>query len=94
MPRETVARLYSELMTTEMDFMVRGTIHIHEIYDSVKAIYPHLCNDDYLCRDNCPGSKARRPEWEHKIRWALKVLKSTTNKVTNVDTPREFWRFY
>ena len=75
MAREDLKRLYQELLESRFRFMDRGEKHLNEIYENVKAIFPDLCDDSYLCRDNC--SKGHdQPEWKHTVRKALGRLKT------------------
>ena len=86
MSREITAQLYHELMVSEFDFLARGVIPLHEIYNSVKIKFPNLCDDDYLCNECC-SSGGKSPEWKHKVRTALGNLKKKNNTVSKNDTP-------
>jgi len=45
--------LYKTIKENELDFIPRGIYHIQELYDFIKNEYPHLCDDNYLCIQNC-----------------------------------------
>jgi hypothetical protein len=91
MARQIESNLYKNLIESEFSFVERGTRPICEIYESVKNRFPDLCDDTYLCCENCK-SNARQPEWHHTVRGALQRLKSVNGTVVKaVNTG--FWEF-
>jgi len=91
MPHDELTTLYHNLCESQFGFVPRGEHHIHDIYSLVKNSYPKLCNDSYLCSENCKSGHDR-PEWQHRVRAALDYLKRTATSVRPGDQPR-FWRF-
>lgn len=70
-----------ELFEKLKDFLSHlpaGSYKTHQIYDAVQSRYPHLCNDSYLCIDNC-NSGNNQPEWHHKVRSKLSKLSGKKN---------------
>ncbi len=74
MARPELAELYQRLMDSQFAFIGAGTFNLVEIYRTVKARYPELCDDTYLCSTNCK-SGYNQPEWMHLVRTALHELK-------------------
>jgi len=91
MARPTESQLYQELMISEFSFMERGINHIHIIYEAVKKCFPQLCDDNYLCSENCKKG-SNQPEWNHTVRGALQQLKSDNGTVRYTGN-RGFWEF-
>ena len=80
MARPLESQLYQELTISEFSFMERGIRNIKEIYNSVKTRFPELCDDRYLCSENCRTTR-KQPEWNHTVRSALQQLKSDNGKI-------------
>jgi hypothetical protein len=70
--------------------MPLGQFHINDIYLSVKDKYGYLCDESYLCADNC-GSGHNQPEWKHAVRRSLERLK--TNSMRVYKGPKYYWIF-
>lgn len=68
-----VLTLYRQLINDELRFLPRGVVHIREIYLIVQHRYGKLCDDHYLCFQNCNGGMAS-PEWKHRVRGVLSRL--------------------
>lgn len=91
MVQQNIRELYQELLDSEFRFMSRGKHRVDGIYRVVKTRYPELCEDDYLCRDNCSQGH-NRPEWEHTVRKVLDRLKKSPNSpVSKGET--NYWIF-
>jgi len=80
MARPSIHELYQELRTARFGFVPPGEHHLHEVYEAVKARYPSLCDDSFLCADNCAGGH-HRPEWHHVVRRALQAEKGPSGRV-------------
>ena len=91
MARIDLKKLYRALVDRKFQFMGRSEQHIHDIYCAVKETFPLLCDDRYLCIDNC-SSGIEQPEWKHTVRSALKTLKSDTGPVGH-GGKRNYWIF-
>ncbi len=89
MAREDLKELYQELKRSRFQFVPRGTHHIDIIYREVKSRFPHLCDDSYLCAENCSSGHSQ-PEWNHTIRKALESLKGES---VLKDDRKGFWTF-
>jgi len=87
MARDDIKQLYEELITSEFMFVPRGKQEIGVIYEHVKSRYSHLCDDDYLCAENCQ-SEHYLPEWQHAVRRALDRLKRVSDSVSKGDRHR------
>lgn len=81
------AKQLSEKLKDFLSHLPAGSYKTHQIYDGLQISYPHLCNDSYLCIDNC-NSGNNQPEWKHKVRGKLSGLKNNgilqydkTNKI-------------
>jgi len=74
MARHDIQKLGQELRNTEFRFMARGEHHLHIIYRAVKTEFPDLCDDNYLCSENCSKGH-NQPEWNHAVRRTLDQLK-------------------
>ena len=74
MAHEELTTLYQHLQETQFSFAPRGRYHFHDIYSFVKEQYPELCDDSYLCSQNCKQGH-NTPEWQHRVRAALDSLK-------------------
>ncbi len=91
MARTDVRELYNRLQDSRFSFIDGGEHHLHSIYQAVKDLYPKLCDDDYLCAENCSGSH-RQPEWQHAVRKSLQAQKSSSGPVSK-GNQRGYWRF-
>jgi hypothetical protein len=74
MARQDLTELYGILMDSRFEFMGQGEVSLATIYSTVKARYPELCDDSYLCSVNCQSGH-NQPEWRHIVRTALTDLK-------------------
>jgi hypothetical protein len=91
MARKDVAELYGELRRSGFSFVPRGERHMDEVYAAVSRQFPRLCDDSFLCADNCSQGH-QQPEWRHATRKALWSLKSTSGSI-HAGQGRGFWRF-
>ncbi len=91
MARVDTRKLYQNLIRTELSFVPRGRHRITCIYDRVRSKYPNLCDDSYLCSENCK-SGADQPEWKHIVRGALDALKENPRHIKK-EPQRGFWMF-
>ena len=91
MARAETRELYQNLIRTELSFVARGRHHITGIYDCVRSKYPNLCDDSYLCSENCKAG-ADQPEWKHIVRGALDALKDKSQQIKK-EPQRGFWIF-
>jgi hypothetical protein len=91
MARPIEQQLLKELINTEFVFIQRGVIEINEIYDVVKVKFNDLCDDNYLCSENCKNDN-NEPEWKHTVLRALTWLPLIT-KTINIFGIRGFWEF-
>ena len=91
MAREDVAELYRELRNSRFAFLPAGEHQIADVYAAVKKQYPHLCDDTYLCAENCSRGH-QQAEWRHTTRKALWSLKSTDGAV-QAGHATGYWRF-
>ena len=80
MARQEISELYTALLDSKFIFVDRGTKTIDEIYRTVKSRYSGLCDDSYLCSDNCKSGNVQ-PEWMHAVRRALQALKHPNGPV-------------
>jgi hypothetical protein len=72
--RGELKQLYAVLIDTRFGFMGHDEHELAAIYSSVKRRYGELCNDSYLCCENCRSGN-RNPEWHHTVRSALNSLR-------------------
>lgn len=91
MGRDELSLLYSSLSETGFSFIPPGRLSLKEIYIYIKREYPDLCDDSYLCRDNCTNG-ANSPEWKHRVRAAIWDVKDKREYVKR-DNHRGFWVF-
>jgi hypothetical protein len=91
MPHEKLTNLYHALCETRFGVVPPGQHHIHDVYAFVQNSYSDLCDDSYLCSENC-RSGHDRPEWQHRVRAALDYLKRTSSSVRTGDQ-RQYWHF-
>lgn len=91
MARQDIAELYTELISGEFAFVPRGIADLTMVYGLVQRAFPVLCDDDYLCNENC-SSGHNMPEWQHCVRRALDRLKRQNSRVSK-RAERSFWVF-
>jgi len=91
MARADVTELYQELLDSNFDFMPRGSNHIDDVYRQVKSKFGNLCDDTFLCSENC-GSGHEQPEWKHAVRKALDRLKRVSGSVQKTSR-KYYWNF-
>src|SRR2546422_3600423 len=89
--REIESSLYQALMDSRFSFMQRGIRTIEEVYNSVRTLYLNLCDDSYYCSENCRQGN-NQPEWNHTVRSALNILRSTNAPVRHSGR-RGYWEF-
>ena len=53
MARPDLQQLYQERKASRFGFLARGEHDVRAIYRIVKATYPRLCDDRFLCSQNC-----------------------------------------
>ena len=90
MALDEITRLYNEIVDSDFRLMSSGQFHIDDIYKKVKNKYGQLCDDSYLCADNC-GSGHNQPEWKHAVRRSLDRLKKNSSRV--IKGPKNYWIF-
>jgi hypothetical protein len=91
MARDELTKLYHELCETRFSFVPSGEHHLHDVYDFVQKRFTDLCDDNYLCSENCGGGH-NSPEWQHRVRAALDYLKRTANVLRSAEQ-RSYWIF-
>lgn len=91
MPREDMSQLYSALTESRFSFVPIGRHSLQEVYAYVQERYPELCDESYLCSENCNNGH-NSPEWKHRVRAAIWVVKDFRGYVTR-DRERGFWIF-
>ena len=91
MPRPDLQKLYQTLAGNRLSFIRKGEYHLHEIYNAVRQSYQELCDDNYLCSENC-SSGHNQPEWNHVVRRVLEELKSADGDVTRSGR-HGYWAF-
>ena len=92
MHREKLKTLYQNLHESRFDFVPAGEHQIDDIYRFVKQQFVDLCDDSYLCSENCRQGH-NRPEWQHRTRAALWDLKKRTDQIDS-GSQRGSWRFH
>lgn len=89
MARPIETELRKTLIETNLNFIIRGKVHIDDIYDSVHSKYPNLCDDAFFCSHN---GYADQPEWKHIVRGVINTLKKSG--IVNKDgCVRNYWNF-
>ena len=91
MALEDITKLGKALAKTQFAFIPRGEHTLKNIYRLVSTEYPHLCDDNYSCADNCAGGGGQ-PEWKHAVRRALDDQKAKGGFVAS-GSKRGHWRF-
>jgi len=81
MALKEIRKLYGALVESSFNIVPVGQFHIQDIYRKVKGNYPTLCDDQYLCANNC-SSGHNQPEWKHAVRRALYELKRIGSRVS------------
>ena len=90
MAKSELQELYQQLRETQFAFVGRGEHHLRDVYRAVQAQFPELCDDSYLCAENCSGGH-NQPEWQHTVRKALQSLKGTG--VVSLGSRKSYWMF-
>jgi len=77
MSRETESRKLTQLgkkLRDMTDVLNPGVHTTGQIYETVKANFPKLCNDAYTVKERYGAwaKKDNRPVWKYAVRWALK----------------------
>lgn len=91
MVRPELKELYQELLGSRFSFIPRGEHHVHDIYSAVRGRFTDLCDDNYLCRENCSQGH-NQPEWQHVVRKVLDALKTPDGDVLR-KSRRPYWIF-
>lgn len=91
MARRTEQKLYQALIDSEFSFVMRGERSIEEVYSSVFAEHPHLCDNTYYCSENCKSGNDQ-PEWKHTVRNALQGMKRLKRHISFTGQ-RGYWEF-
>lgn len=91
MAREDVRGLYRSLVEVTFRFVPRGERHVEEVYFHVRKRYPRLCDDRFLCAENCTSGH-EQAEWKHAVRKALNRVRRTSTTVSR-GAERGFWLF-
>ncbi|MDQ6768658.1 MAG: hypothetical protein M3Z54_01565 [Gemmatimonadota bacterium] len=92
MARKNIRELHVELRSCRFGFIGRGEHTLDDIYRRVRDQFTALCDDRYLCADNCSRGH-QQPEWKHEVRRALDALKSQSGPIRK--SPRRgYWRFH
>ncbi len=91
MARADIAELYRELLDSAFTFVPRGEHHLKDVYAMVKHQYSHLCDDHFLCVENCSHGH-RQPEWKHATRKALWSQKTDSVHIS-AGHARGYWNF-
>jgi hypothetical protein len=86
-PQESV--LSRILRNNRFGFIPKGTYNIKQIYESVRARYPQLCDDEFLCKHCCKYGSSN-PEWMHIVRLSLNHLKGPSSRVQK-DPLHGYW---
>ncbi len=80
--------LSTRIRDIQFGFLPPATYTIDEIYNRVKAQFPDLCDDHYLCSQAC-NSGHNQPEWMHVVRGCIQSAKT---KGLLVNTGRGSWQ--
>ncbi len=91
MAREDVAALYKKLVESEFSFIPKGQHSLQDVYTFVKVKFPDLCDDSFLCAQNCRGG-SNAPEWQHVVRKSLHELMRIQSHAVN-HVQRGIWLF-
>jgi HNH endonuclease len=76
MVSDQLAELYHKLTTSAFAFVPRGEHRLDDVYRAVQDRFPDLCDDTALCKQFCSNSTNKGPEWQHRVRAVLNLLKS------------------
>lgn len=68
-------KLSTVIRISNFGFLEPGEHQLTDIYAIVKDRYPVLCDDSYLCSQNCK-SHHKQAEWQHVVRGCLQNAKS------------------
>lgn len=90
MARYDLAILFQTLTRSLLAFVGSGTHHLRAIYRKVKLEHPELCDDGFLCSNNCQ-SGYNSPEWQHTVRTVLNDLQR--RGVVQHGPGRGYWTF-
>ena len=74
MARDLEVSLRENLKESNFNFIPNGVYTQREIYAHVEKKYPTLCDNDYLCIQNCKSGH-NNPEWQHVVRSVMQTLK-------------------
>jgi len=88
---EKVRELYSKLVEAQFSFVGKGEFRLQKIYSTVKEKYSCLCDDSLMCCECCKSSRDQTPEWQHRVRTVLGVLKNKGN--VRKGNNRGYWIF-
>lgn len=90
MARADLQTLYQYLIHDRFSFMTQGEHSLDDLYRGVKSRYHNVCDDSYLCRDNCSRGH-NQPEWQHTVRKSLDALKR--KGVVSRGSRKGYWTF-
>lgn len=90
MARQDLQMLYQTLRHPPFGFLKPRQYELQDIYSATRRQHPTLCDDKFLCVDNC-SSGNEEPEWHHVVRKVLQAEKSTTGRVRKGGS-RGLWR--
>ena len=91
MARHIEHKLYQALIDSKFSFVEKGTRSIEDVYGSVFAKYPDLCDNSYYCSENCKSGNDQ-PEWKHTVRNAMQRLKRLNDHVSFTGR-KGYWEF-
>lgn len=92
MARPIEKALAQALRDTQFSFIENGEREINEVYVAVQREYGELCDDNYLCAENCKKG-SNQPEWNHMVRTVMGFLRKKGVRVRRSDR-RRFWIFF
>jgi hypothetical protein len=87
MPRPIEKTLRKELRDSNFNFIPNGVYSQKELYERVEQQFPTLCDNHYLCIENC-NSGTNSPEWQHAVRSVMQQFK-TQGRLVNQS--RGYW---
>jgi hypothetical protein len=91
MARPELEQLYQELIGSRFAFIPHGEQDLWDVYSAVRGRFASLCDDSYLCRQNCSQGH-NQPEWQHVVRKVLDALKSPDGDISK-GSRRRHWVF-
>ena len=86
--RQKEHQLSAEIRNGNFSFLEPGRYTISEIYKLVNNRFPDLCDNQYLCSQNCKSGH-NHPEWFHVVRGCLQNGKAAG---IIINTNRGVWQ--